>query len=92
MTRNLTTIKVPVDLRDQLKDAAAREGRTISSMIELLLERELNRVQFARLRKQIANTPPESMREYEEEHEVHQHDLLDELPAEDFSDVPGYPG
>ena len=63
------TFKVPADLRDQLKDAAAREGRTMSSMIEVLLERELNRVRFARLRQQIAEAPEETRTEYEVEFE-----------------------
>ena len=35
----MTTIKVPVELRDRLKEKAAREGRTAAAMLEELLRR-----------------------------------------------------
>lgn len=41
----------------------------MSSMIEVLLERELNRVRFARLRQQIAEASEETLTEYEVEFE-----------------------
>ena len=54
-----TTIKVSSDLRDRLKEAAAAHGRTLGEHLEVLLEHEARAERFARLRQQLAQTPPD---------------------------------
>ncbi|MGO1592575.1 MAG: ribbon-helix-helix protein [Ancrocorticia sp.] len=54
-----TTIKVPSELRDRLKNEAAQEGHTMSEHIEKLLDEDSRRQRFSRLREQIAANPPD---------------------------------
>ncbi|HMR12765.1 MAG TPA: hypothetical protein PKE42_03420 [Arachnia sp.] len=55
----VTTIKVPMELRDRLKSAAAEERHTLAEHLESLLREDERRKRFARLRQQIALTPPD---------------------------------
>lgn len=54
-----TTIKVSSDLRDRLKSSAAAHGRTLGAHLEVLLAEEARRERFARLRRQVADVPPD---------------------------------
>ncbi|HMR49753.1 MAG TPA: Arc family DNA-binding protein [Arachnia sp.] len=67
-----TTIKVPSELRDRLKSAARRDGRSMSEYIDRLLSDEEFRSRMARLREEIALTPPDD--EYLADAEVWQND------------------
>lgn len=62
-----TTIKVSVDLRDRLKQQAAREGRTLGEQIEHLLALGDRAARFDALRSAIAATPAEKLESYADE-------------------------
>lgn len=59
-----TTIKVPVGLRDEIKELAAQRGESMPSIIEEMLELYLEEIRMKKLRAQVAATPPEDMAEY----------------------------
>ncbi|HWV49374.1 MAG TPA: hypothetical protein VN035_07955 [Microbacterium sp.] len=65
----VTTIKVSTELRDQLKEQAAAEHRTLGEHLAHLAERAERDRRFARLREQIARTSPEDMASYRTETE-----------------------
>lgn len=67
-----TTIKVSTELRDQLKENAAAQQRTIGEHIAALLEEENRQKRFANLRREMAESPPDL--EYEQEAEQWQSD------------------
>lgn len=54
-----TTIKVSSELRDRLKHEASERGHTLAELLEALLEEDGRRRRLARLREQIALTPPD---------------------------------
>jgi hypothetical protein len=85
-----TTIKVPTELRDRLKAQATEHGRTLGEHLECLVEAADREARFALLRRQIAETPVESRASYLEEASAWDTVTGDGLPAEDFSDWPGY--
>lgn len=85
-----TTIKVSIELRDRLKAQAAEHGRTIGEHLASLADAADRRERFARLRRQIAATPPELRESYLEESAAWDATTGDGLPAEDFSDWPGF--
>jgi len=87
-----TTIKVSNELRDRLKAQAAGHGRTLGQHLASLADHEDREARFARLRRQIAATPPEEMERYREESRAWLSGGFDGLPDEDFSDWPGYAG
>ena len=84
-----TTIKVTSDLRDRLKAQAQSHGRTIGQHLAVLADHEDREARFARLRRQIAATPPEEMEQYRAESRWWDAAAAP-LPDEDFSDWPGY--
>jgi hypothetical protein len=85
-----TTIKVPNELRDRLKAQAAEQGRTIGEYIGVLADNADRQARFARLRAQIAATPPDLRANYLDEFRAWDTATSDGLPPEDFSDWPGY--
>jgi len=85
-----TTIKVPVELRDRLKAQASAHDRTIGEHLAVLASAEERTERFARLRRQIAATPPELRANYLDELGAWDGASGDGLPADDFSDWPGY--
>lgn len=56
----LTTIKVPSDLRDELKVQAVREGRTLAQHLRTLVEHEERRIRFEQLRDAVAEHPADA--------------------------------
>ncbi len=54
-----TTVKLDSALRDRLNAAARERGVTTGSFIETLLESWLREQRFARLREELARTPPD---------------------------------
>jgi|GEM_PF-788710 len=85
-----TTIKVSTDLRDRLKAQAAVHGLTIGEHLAALADAADREDRFTRLRRQIAATPPELRESSRDELEPWDAAAADGLPAEDFSDWPGY--
>lgn len=85
-----TTIKVSAELRDRLKAQASVHGRAIGEHLAVLADGADREARFARLRQQIAQTPPELMASYRAEVDSWLAADADGLPAEDFSDWPGY--
>ena len=85
-----TTIKVSIELRDRLKAQAAEHGRTLGEHLAGLADRADREARLARLRRQIAATPPALRESYREETGAWDTVTGDGLPAEDFSDWPGY--
>lgn len=53
-----TTIKVNDELRDRLKDQAAREGLTLGAHLSRLADAEDRRLRLQTLKTAIANTSP----------------------------------
>lgn len=87
-----TTIKVSNELRDRLKVQAAAHGRTLGEHLAVLADQWDREARFARLRAQIAATPPEEMASWRQEFRWWDTMTGDGLPDEDFSDWPGYSG
>lgn len=85
-----TTIKVPNELRDRLKLQASAHGRTIGEHLAVLADRAEREERFARLRRQLAATPLDARASRLAEIEAWDAASGDGLPAEDFSDWPGY--
>jgi hypothetical protein len=85
-----TTIKVSTELRDRLKLQAAEHGRTIGAHLAALADDADRAGRFARLRQQVAATPAALRTSYAEETAAWNVTAGDGLPAEDFSDWPGY--
>lgn len=85
-----TTIKVSMDLRDRLKAQAAGHGRTIGEHLAVLADEADRETRFARLRRQIAETPAESMAEYRASAAAWAVADADGLPDEDFRGWPGH--
>jgi len=59
-----TTIKVPVDLRDEIKVIAQQRGESMPSIIEEMLELYREEIRMRRLESQVRATPPEQMESY----------------------------
>ncbi|MDK8625816.1 ribbon-helix-helix protein, CopG family [Corynebacterium appendicis] len=59
-----TTIKVPVDLRDEIKVIAQQRGESMPSIIEEMLELYREEMRMRRLENQVRATPPEQMGSY----------------------------
>lgn len=55
----VTTIKVPSDLRDGLKEQAHAEGRTLGDHLRFLMEQEERRRRFAAVREAMRRNPPD---------------------------------
>ncbi len=85
-----TTIKVSTELRDRLKRQAAEQGRTIGAHLAALADDADRAGRFARLRQQVAATPPAVRATYADETAAWDQSAGDGLPADDFSDWPGY--
>lgn len=85
-----TTIKVSNELRDRLKAQAAEQGLTIGDHLAALADEADRRERFARLRRQIAATPPALRSTYLDEVGAWDAVAGGGLPAEDFSDWPGH--
>jgi hypothetical protein len=85
-----TTIKVSTELRDRLKTQAATHGVTIGEHLAALADAADREDRFARLRRQIAATPSDLRESYLDELGSWDATAGDGLPAEDFSDWPGY--
>jgi len=85
-----TTIKVSTELRDRLKLQAAEQGRTIGAHLAALADDADRAGRFARLRQQVAATPAALQTGYSDETAAWDRAASDGLPAEDFSDWPGY--
>lgn len=62
-----TTIKVPVELRDRLKQDAAAHGQTLAGRIDSLLRESARYSRMADLRRAIDATPPQVMADYARE-------------------------
>ena len=86
----ITTIKVSNELRDRLKAQAALQHLTLGEHLAALADRADRDERFARLRRQIAATPPDARSAYLDETAAWDASSGDGLPAEDFSDWPGY--
>ena len=85
-----TTIKVSNELRDRLKAQAALQHLTIGEHLAALADRADREERFARLRRQIAATAPDARTSYLDETAAWDAASGDGLPADDFSDWPGY--
>jgi hypothetical protein len=85
-----TSIKVSNELRDRLKVQATEHGRTLGEHLGVLADEADKRTRFARLRVQIAATPPELHASYLEEVRAWDPTTSDGVSPEDFSDWPGY--
>lgn len=59
-----TTIKVPVELRDRLKQDAAAHRQTLAERIDSLLRESARYSRMANLRRAIDATPPQVMADY----------------------------
>lgn len=59
-----TTIKVPVDLRDEIKVIAQQRGESMPSIIEEMLELYREEMRMRRLENQVRATPPEKIESY----------------------------
>ncbi|MCT1450181.1 ribbon-helix-helix protein, CopG family [Corynebacterium sp. p3-SID1194] len=59
-----TTIKVPVDLRDEIKVIAQQRGESMPSIIEEMLELYREEIRMRRLESQVRETTPEQMESY----------------------------
>jgi len=85
-----TTIKVSTELRDRLKAQATAHGRTIGDHLAVLADAADREDRLARLRRQMAATPADLRESYLDELGSWDAVAGDGLPAEDFSDWPGY--
>lgn len=85
-----TTIKVSEELRDRLKAQAALHSRTIGEHLAVLADAEDRTARFLALRRQVADTAPEQAESLRAEIAAWDATATDGLPAEDFSDWPGY--
>lgn len=54
-----TTIKVSLQLRDELKAQAFIHGRTLGEHLQVLLAEEARRERFRELRRRMAESPPD---------------------------------
>ena len=62
-----TTIKVANDIRDRLKDQAARAHRTLGEHLAHLADLADREGRFEAMREAIATTPPDTMASYDAE-------------------------
>lgn len=64
----MTTIKVPAELRDELKRQAAAERRTLAQHLARLSAQEARRMRFDEMREAMRRNPPDEdyLREAEE--------------------------
>lgn len=63
----MTTIKVPVELRDRIKEMASQRDETMPSFVEYLLAQELRRQKLDKLRQDIAASSDEDLASWREE-------------------------
>ena len=54
-----TTMKLPSELRDRLKGAAAAHRRTMAEHVAALLDEEDRRARYASVREAMAQQPPD---------------------------------
>ena len=77
-----TTIKVTAQVRDEVNQLAASEGRTAGSMIEKLLADYLWRLEVEAAKKAMREAPQEVWDEYMQEIRVWDSTLMDGLGDE----------
>lgn len=63
----MTTIKVSTELRDQLKEQAKAEHRTMGEQLEHLVRAHSRERDFAALREAMSRMTPEDWADYREE-------------------------
>lgn len=63
----ITTIKVSISVRDQLKEQASAAEVTLGDYLAMLARRGEREARFRRLRAQMAATPPDLMASWVEE-------------------------
>ena len=81
-----TTIKVTSQVRDQLNDLAASEGRTAGSMIQKLLSDYVWRLEVEAAKKAMREAPQEVWDEYMREFKAWDATLMDGLEDDPWNE------